>query len=214
MNSSSTTVLPIKRLILLAPVVWLAGCASVTPSWAPGWAGGSEAATVETATVEMATPATCTLLERQGPLRVALQDTRSKWGLEPAVALALLEPPLGGGRKRHVLPFGNTWDEYRIAESNWSATTDDIADAVDFLGWGVARNRQMLQLDIQQVDALYLAYRLGPGAYSQGVHKGIWIEKEAERVAARARQYSDELQRCPELVDSSRWEWRRLWSWW
>jgi hypothetical protein len=208
LNSSSTMALPIKRLVLLAPVVWLAGCASITPSWAPTWAGGSETATVE------ALPATCTLLERQGRLRVALQNARGEWGLEPAVALALLEPPLGGGRKRHVLPFGNTWDEYRIARSNWSATTDNIDDAVDFLGWGVARNRQMLQLDIAQVDALYLAYRLGPGAYSQGVHRGIWIEKEAERVAARASLYSDELQRCPELVDPNRWEWQRLWSWW
>ncbi len=208
MNSSNTTVLPIKRLALLAPVVWLAGCASVTPPTLPSWAGGSE-----TATAEVATPAICTLLKRQTPLRVALQDSRGKWGLEPAVALALLEPPLGGGRKRYVLPFGNNWDEYRIAENNWSATTDDIDDAVDFLGWGVARNRQMLQLDIQQVDALYLAYRLGPGAYSQGIHKGIWIEKEAENVAARARQYDEGLQHCPELVDSSRWEWQRLWSW-
>jgi hypothetical protein len=209
LNSSSTTVLPIKRLALLAPGLWLAGCASISPSWVPGWAGNNEAASVE-----VATPAVCTLLKNQGQLRVALQDTRGKWGLEPAVALALLEPPLGGGRKRHVLPYGNTWDEYRIAESNWSATTDNIDDAVDFLGWSVARNRQMLQLDIQQVDALYLAYRLGPGAYSQGIHKGIWIEKEAEHVAARAIQYDDELQRCPALVDSSRWEWQRLWSWW
>nr|WP_158651750.1 hypothetical protein [Marinobacterium profundum] len=210
MNSSSTMVLPIKRLALLAPVAWLAGCASITPPVLPGWAGGSET----TAAVEETAPATCTLLEGQAPLRVALQDARGKWGLEPAVALALLEPPLGGNHKRHVLPFGNNWDEYRIAQSNWSATTDDIEDAVDFLGWGVARNRQMLQLDIQQVDALYLAYRLGPGAYSQGIHKGIWIEKEAERVAVRAKLYNAELQRCPELVDSSRWEWQRLWGWW
>ncbi len=210
MNSSSTMALPIKRLATFLPVIWLAGCASVTPSWLPG----SSDTSVTAAPVEAQTPATCSLLERQGRLRVALQNAQGQWGLEPAVALALLEPPLGGGRKRHVLPFGNTWDEYRIAQSNWSATTDNIDDAVDFLGWGVARNRQMLKLDIDQVDALYLAYRLGPGAYSQGVHRGIWIEKEAERVATRARLYSDELQRCPELVDPKRWEWQRLWSWW
>ncbi|WP_156826469.1 hypothetical protein [Marinobacterium rhizophilum] len=209
MNSSNTMALPVKRLARLLPVVWLAGCSSITPTWL----GGSQDSTTAAA-VESPAPATCRLLERQGRLRVALQDARGKWGLEPAVAMALLEPPLGGEHKRHVLPYGNAWDEYRIAQSNWSATTDNIDDAVDFLGWGGERNRQMLQLDIAQVDALYLAYRLGPGAYSQGVHRGIWIEKEAERVAERAARYSNELQQCPELVEPSRFEWQRLWSWW
>jgi len=209
LNSSSTMALSIRRLagllpvIALLPVIGLAGCAQLSPLVG-----------MEPPTAKAEPPAICALLEDQGRLRLAIQDARDHWGLEPAVALALLEPPLGGGRKRHVLPYGNTWDEYRIAQSNWSASTDNIDDAVDFLGWAVARNRQMLQLDIHQVDALYLAYRLGPGAYSQGVHRGIWIEKEAQGVAARAERYSEELQSCPELVQPNRWEWQRLWSWW
>lgn len=155
----------------------------------------------------------CELFEQNDELRLAIQDARANWGLPPELALALLEPPPGREKRRHVLPYGNAWDEYRIATGNWSAEPSDLGDSVDFLGWNADRNRKLLDLKWSQTEAFYLAYRIGPGAYNQGIHKGIWLEKEANRVAERAAEYTAELSRCPELVQPNRWEWQRLWRW-
>ncbi|MFC6669741.1 hypothetical protein [Marinobacterium aestuariivivens] len=186
----------LKPALCLTAPLWLGGCAVLTSTDKAG-----------------ETPATCRLLEERGGLRLALQDARANWSLPPELGLALLEPPPGRAKQRHVLPYGNAWDEYRIATRNWSAQSSDLADAVDFLGWNAERNRRLLKLDWHQTEAFYLAYRLGPGAYSQGVHRGIWLEKEAGRVAGRARGYAADLAQCPELVQPSRWEWQRLWRW-
>jgi len=185
----------LKRLACLLPLTLLPGCSMLS---------GPEPA-----------PATqaCELVESNDGLRLAIQDARANWALPPELALALLEPPPGRDKRRHVLPYGNSWDEYRIATGNWSAQTSDLGDAVDFLGWSADRNRKLLKLDWSQADALYLAYRMGPGAYSQGIHKGIWLEQEAASVAERTRDYAADLEQCPELVQPSRWEWQRLWRW-
>ncbi|WP_188861684.1 transglycosylase SLT domain-containing protein [Marinobacterium nitratireducens] len=187
----------VRQSLRLLPFTLLSGC-SMLPF------GG---------TAEPPPPPTCELVADHGGLRLALQDARANWGLPPELGLALLEPPLGRDKRRHVLPYGNAWDEYRIATGNWSAETSDLDDAVDFLGWNAARNRELLKLDWSQTQAFYLAYRLGPGAYNQGVYRGIWLEKEAERVAAQAEIYTRELQQCPDLVQPNRWEWQRLWRW-
>ncbi|NVK42635.1 MAG: hypothetical protein HWE39_15445 [Oceanospirillaceae bacterium] len=186
-----------KQSLRLLPIGLLSGCAMLSPGEAQ----------------PEPEPATCELLADHGELRLAVQDARANWGLPPQLALALLEPPLGRDKRRHVLPYGNAWDEYRIATGNWSAETSDLDDAVDFLGWNAERNRKLLNLKWSQTEAFYLAYRLGPGAYNQGVHKGIWLEQEAVRVAERADGYATDLTQCPELVQPNTWEWQRLWRW-
>lgn len=200
MNCCSNRVSILNHLLALLAIAGLSGCAA--------WRGDTGADIRPAPSISK----TCDLLRHETSLRIALQDARARWKMPPAVGLALLEPPLRVGDKEQVLPYGNAWDEYRMATQNWSASSRDIHDALDFLGWTSDRNRRLLKLDWNQVEGLYLAYRLGPGAYTKGVYKGIWIEKEAQDVAKREVAYAGELKNCPALVQPDRWEWQRLWT--
>jgi|GEM_PF-1306514 len=152
----------------------------------------------------------CALLDDEEIWRDSLIRSVDTWDVPPALLLALMEQPLSVIDKTHVKPHVGAWDEYRAATANWKAKPEQPESAVDFLGWHLNRSASLMQLDWRDTKAFYLSYRLGPGAYRDGIYKGSWTEVEAGQIAIRADRIESQLRQCPELLDAED-SWYRFW---
>lgn len=89
------------------------------------------------------------------------------------------------------------WAEYRAARPGIGRSRHDMEDVLDFIGW--YNHHTSLRLDVPRSDTkhLYLAYHQGRSGYRSGRwrHDADLI-RLAERVAARARTYTAQLERC------------------
>ncbi|CAJ2377440.1 MAG: transglycosylase SLT domain-containing protein [Gammaproteobacteria bacterium] len=159
----------------------------------------------------------CKLLREKRRWRKHTKRAAKKWKADPAVMLAIIykessfdakaRPP----RRRFLgIPLGRpstaygypqaldqTWDFYRKDSGNFIAQRDDFKDAIDFVGWYLARSRR--QLGIKPSDAYrnYLAYHEGWGGYSRGTYKrNSWLKGAAKRVSAQAERYRRQIKRC------------------
>lgn len=145
-------------------------------------------------------------------------DAEQRWAIPASTLMAFVQVESGFRRDarppwQHVLgvipwerassAFGygqiqdGVWGEYRAARPGIGRSRRDMADVLDFIGW--YNHHTALQLDIPRSDTrhLYLAYHQG----RQGYRSGRWRDdagliRFAERVAARARAYAGQLERC------------------
>lgn len=99
-----------------------------------------------------------------------------------------------------------TWDWYLKSSGNRGADRDDFADAIDFVGW--YNNLSQKQNGIQSNDAyhLYLAYHEGHGGFSRQTYRNKdWLLQVARRVDNLSRNYTQQLARCEEDLQSPWW---------
>ena len=160
----------------------------------------------------------CSIFQERPSWYRAARASERRWAIEPAVAMAVMyqessyvadaRPP----RKRllWIIPWrrpssaygyaqatNETWADYKRATKRRSADRHDFDDAVDFIGWYMARASR--ELGIHRTDArrLYLAYHDGIGGYRRGTwqSKG-WLKSAAGNVATRATRYRSQLNNC------------------
>ena len=160
----------------------------------------------------------CSIFQERPSWYRAARASERRWAIEPAVAMAVMyqessyvadaRPP----RKRPlwIIPWrrpssaygyaqatNETWADYKRATKRRSADRHDFDDAVDFIGWYMARASR--ELGIHRADArrLYLAYHDGIGGYRRGTwqSKG-WLKSAAGNVATRATRYRSQLNNC------------------
>ncbi|QHQ36875.1 lytic transglycosylase [Algicella marina] len=90
-----------------------------------------------------------------------------------------------------------TWDWYRDETGRRGAKRNNFRDASDFMGWYMAKSREMNGIAMHDAYNQYLAYHDGHAGYRRGSHnsKG-WLLSTAARVDARAKRYQEQLQYC------------------
>lgn len=99
-----------------------------------------------------------------------------------------------------------TWDWYRDKTGNWGADRDDFDDAIDFVAWFNSVSVRQSKIKPNDTYNLYLAYHEGHGGFNRGTYKSKgWLVKVAKKVDARARNYSAQLAKCEDRLNSSWW---------
>ena len=89
------------------------------------------------------------------------------------------------------------WKDYLQDTGNRFAKRDDFADAVDFVGWYLARAHRLAGIPRTDARALYLSYYAGIGGYQRGTWKNnAWLKGAAAKVAARSGRYAGQLKPC------------------
>jgi hypothetical protein len=156
-------------------------------------------------------------------------SSRSRWGVPISVQMAVIQkeshfrasvkPPYQ--RFFGVVPFARqssavgytqaldgTWHAFLRATGRRSASREDFADAVDFIGWYV--NRLQRETGVEKTDAfrLYLAYHEGPRGYlGRSYLSKPWLIHLAHQVSWRAHEYRRQLVRCRATLPKKPW-WR------
>lgn len=89
------------------------------------------------------------------------------------------------------------WSDYLQATGQRSARRDDMAHALDFIGWYNDVSHRRLRIPKDNAERLYLAYHEGHGGYSRGTYRAKpQVMGVARRINARAQQYAAQLAGC------------------
>lgn len=90
-----------------------------------------------------------------------------------------------------------TWRDYQRDTGRHRADRDSFRDAIDFVGWYLARSHEELGISRTSAKHHYLAYHQGPAGYRTGSWSKVgWLVKAAESVEHRAGRYGAQLQSC------------------
>jgi hypothetical protein len=160
----------------------------------------------------------------------AAADMRKKWGVPIHVPMSMMyqessfkadaRPP-----KDYVLfgliPWGHvstaygysqaktpTWDDYVRETGNSWADRSDFDDAIDFMGWFIAKTHKINGISKWDAEKQYLNYHEGWGGFKRGSYRQkAWLEKVAKTVQRRGLDYAAQLKQCEEEL-SEGWFWR------
>ncbi|TLU66891.1 hypothetical protein FE810_05135 [Thalassotalea litorea] len=103
-----------------------------------------------------------------------------------------------------------TWEDYMKDTDNSGADRDDFADAIDFMGWFIAKTQKVNGVSKWDPYNQYLNYHEGWGGFKRKTYaKKSWLLPVANKVKHRAVTYSGQLKTCKDELDSS-WLWRVL----
>ncbi|MCY7296581.1 hypothetical protein HJG39_14205 [Alteromonas sp. a30] len=162
----------------------------------------------------------------------AASDMKAQWGVPIHVPMAMMyqessfrddaQPPrdyiffglIPWGRVSSAYGYSQaktlTWDDYIRESGNSGADRDDFDDAIDFMGWFIAKTYKINGVSKWDAYAQYLNYHEGWGGYKRRTYnRKPWLKKVAKKVKNRAYMYSKQLKGCQEDLDSS-WIWRLL----
>ena len=98
-----------------------------------------------------------------------------------------------------------TWNWYKKKTGNWSASRDDFADVVDFIGWYGSMSDKTLGINKRDARNQYLAYHEGHGGYQRKTYKRKpWLLEVAKKVERNAARYRAQLAKCENTLER-RW---------
>ena len=156
----------------------------------------------------------------------ASQKTYKKWGVPPAVQMAIIyqessynayaKPPREKllwliPWKRPTTAQGyaqatdGTWENYIKHTGNSGASRSDFADATDFIGWYASEAQKGLGISRDNAYQLYLAYHDGLHAHHRTYQQQQWIMQIARKVERIAQLYSAQLARCQKSLPKKHW---------
>ena len=160
----------------------------------------------------------------------ASQATYKKWGVPPAVQMAIIyqessynayaKPPREKllwliPWKRPTTATGyaqatdGTWENYIKHTGNSGASRSDFADATDFIGWYAFEAQKHLGIPRDNAYQLYLAYHDGLNAYAHNRRRTYqqqqWIMQIARKVQRIANLYQTQLARCEKSLAKKHW---------
>ncbi|MEQ9261158.1 MAG: lytic transglycosylase [Roseovarius sp.] len=160
----------------------------------------------------------CAILAQKPAYARAFRATERRWGVPVHVQMATIyqESKFDGEARTPfrwtlgVIPMGRissaygysqaldgTWDEYREETRRFSARRNDIHDATDFMGWYMAGSSERLGLSMHDTRNQYLAYHEGRNGFKRGSYNAKpWLLRVADKTAARAGTYQQQLQTC------------------
>lgn len=160
----------------------------------------------------------CAILAERPHYGRAFRQAERKWGVEPHVLMAMIyqeskfisnnRPPhrfalgvIPTGRQSSAMGYSQaldgTWDEYLREEGGRGARRDDIADAVDFMGWYMNLTVAETGVALDDTRNQYLAYHDGRSGFNRGTYRSKgWLMRIAGEVAARAQMYEAQLVTC------------------
>lgn len=152
----------------------------------------------------------CLILDEKDKWKKPIFQSSYEWGISPGSILAIMRQESGFRRDaRPVDKNGNklssahgysqaldgTWASYEKARGQGKRNRFD--DAADFIGWygdQIARQTNISKSDTKSV---YLAFHEGPTGYKRGTYYNkTWLINVADKVAANARNYDNQLFDC------------------
>lgn len=160
----------------------------------------------------------CALAREKPAYFSAMKRTERKWGIPVHVQMATIHQEsrfISNAKTPHrfalgVIPLGRqssaygysqaldaTWDEYRRETRNYGAKRNRFNDAADFMGWYMDGSTEKLGISKGDARSQYLAYHEGRSGFARGSHQSKgWLMAVADRVAARAETYRQQLAGC------------------
>ncbi|SUO97024.1 transglycosylase SLT domain-containing protein [Suttonella ornithocola] len=148
----------------------------------------------------------CALLDNRPHWRLALGQTRAKWGVEPWYVLAFLHQesrfnPTAMSTSRaygYAQVKDESWDWYILKTGNKGGSRERFDDAVDFMGFYATQNEKRNGVALNDVKNQYLAYHEGMGGFERGSFLGKpWLLTISDKVLDRAAMYQAQLLDCP-----------------
>ena len=160
----------------------------------------------------------CAIVAERPHYLQAMRNAERRWGIPVPVQMAIIHAEsrfIGDARTpvRYtlgVIPMGRqssafgysqaldrTWEEYQQDTGNRRARRDRIDDAADFIGWYSNLSRERNGIALTDARNLYLAYHEGHAGFRrQSYNAQPWLLNVADRVAARAAMYDQQLRHC------------------
>ncbi|MEL6264883.1 MAG: lytic transglycosylase [Pseudomonadota bacterium] len=160
----------------------------------------------------------CAIFDQRPDWRAATVASAARWGAPVPVQMAIIwressfraeaRPPktytlgvIPTGRLSSAYGYSQaidgTWDWYREESGNRRADRTDFADAADFVGWYMAKTRDVNGLTMADAFNHYLAYHEGHTGYRRGSWRAkAWLKRAATQVEDQARRYDSQLARC------------------
>lgn len=164
----------------------------------------------------------CAIFDLHPNWRDATERAERRWGAPVPVQMAIIwkessfrhdaRPPkkkrffglVSWGRISSAYGYSQaldgTWDWYLkdTGRSPWLASRDNFDDASDFVGWYMAKTRELNGLAMGDSISQYLAYHEGHGGYRRGTYRSKkWLIRAARRVGNMASVYRRQLRSCP-----------------
>lgn len=168
----------------------------------------------------------CLILEDNRSWWRDLRRSERRWGIPPAVQLAILKRessfnaharpartrllgiipgPRPSSAYGYAQALDGTWDWYRDETGNRGADRDDFGDAVDFIGWYGQMSGRLSNIRHDDARELYLAYHEGHTGYNRGTYRSkAWLMRAADDVARDATRYQGQLDRCERRLNRGR----------
>lgn len=147
------------------------------------------------------------------PMAIMYQESSFRYDATPPMQYYGIIPI---GRASNALGYAQaknmTWADYKRETDNNSATRDNFADAIDFVGWFVYKTHRVNKVSTHNVERVYLNYHEGWGGYHQkSYNKKPWLVKVAKRVGKRSTKYARQLKSCRKKLDQSWFEQLLYW---
>jgi hypothetical protein len=160
----------------------------------------------------------CLLQAERPQYFAAMRASERRWGVSVPIQAAIIHAEssfIGNARTpvRYtlgVIPMGRqssalgysqaldrTWEEYQQETGNRRASRTNIFDATDFIGWYSNKSRERNGIALNDPRNLYLAYHEGHTGFARRSFEAKpWLIGVADRVAARAAMYDQQLRNC------------------
>lgn len=161
----------------------------------------------------------CAIYEDNPHWAEATRDASRKWGAPEDVKMAIIwresafdaeaRPPyrtflgIPTGKRRssaygYSQALDGTWRWYQDDTGQHDAERNRFADAVDFVGWYMAKTRAMTGVSTNDAYSHYLAYHEGQNGFLRGSWRNKrFVRKAAADVARQAQRYRQQRARCP-----------------
>lgn len=164
----------------------------------------------------------CEIFAQRPEWREATEASAKRWGAPVNVQMAIMKqessfrhdarPPkrrilfglMSWGRASSAYGYAQaldgTWEWYLkdTDRSSLLASREDFSDASDFVGWYMAKTREMTGVAMHDARNQYLAYHEGQGGYrAASYRKKPWLMGVSQRVAETAGRYGRQLRNCP-----------------
>ncbi|MFT5162525.1 MAG: hypothetical protein ACI9FJ_001101 [Alteromonadaceae bacterium] len=171
----------------------------------------------------------CSIFDQRSDWFDAAADTEDKWGVPIHVPMAMMyqessfkedaQPameyflgfiPLGRPSTAYGYSQAKTmtWADYMRESGNSGADRDDFEDAIDFMGWFIAKTQKINGVSKWDAYAQYLNYHEGWGGYKRGTYKKKkWLMAVSSKVKNRAAMYSKQLKGCRADLEGGWWFW-------
>ena len=160
----------------------------------------------------------------------AAENMRDKWGVPIHVPMAMMYqessfraqalPPkdyvffglIPWGRVSSAYGYSQaktpTWADYIRETGNSWADRDDFDDAIDFMGWFIAKTYKINGISKWDAHNQYLNYHEGWGGFKKkSYQQKPWLNKVAKKVNDRAYLYAKQLKSCESELQQG-WFWR------
>ncbi|HEY0297045.1 MAG TPA: hypothetical protein VGC69_17070 [Bordetella sp.] len=193
-----------RGLLLLAPLLLLAGCATSSRPDNP--------------------ENLCAIFREKPDWHDAAVKAHDKWGIPVPVPIAMMYqessfradalPPryffLG------IIPWGrvssaygyaqakdDTWADYKHEAGGWFSSRDNFADSMDFMGWYMTKTHRLTGVALNDAYGQYLSYHEGWTGYrSRSYDNKAWLIRVARQVQARADRFTSQYRNCPDKEGS------------